>query len=494
MMVKTRFAPSPTGFLHVGGLRTALFAYLLAKKNKGKFILRIEDTDQKRFVPGGMENIISSLNWAGLKIDEGVKLDKNKQIIQVGENGPYIQSQRLDIYKKYVQQLLDQGDAYYCFCSKERLDNLRTEQEKQGLPTKYDGHCRNLTPEEVKTKIANGEKYVVRLKMPQIGETVINDLIRGEVRFKNELVDDQVILKSDGFPTYHLAVVVDDYLMGVTHVIRGEEWLPSTPKHVFLYQKLGWNLPNFVHLPLLVNENRKKLSKRHGDVSVKDYIEKGYLPEALINFIALLGWNPGDDREFFSLAELECEFDIKRISKNSAVFDFKKLNWYNQHYIRQKSLDELLNLVLPYLQQAGLEIEKYESTWLKKVIALEKNRVEKLSDFPAALKFIFELPDYNKELLIWKKADLNDAKDKLIKLIDFLNHFDNKEEEWTEKKIEEKIIIWLKENNFGVGNVLWPMRVALSGLDKSPNPFEIASVLGKAETLRRLQLAIDKIN
>lgn len=307
-MVKTRFAPSPTGYLHVGGLRTALYAYCFAKQNKGKFLLRIEDTDRERFVADGTLNILKSLEWVGLIQDEGVTRDKKGEIIQKGKNGPYIQSERLDIYKKYIDELVDKGHAYFCFCSAERLEEVRTIQQKNKLPTGYDGHCRDLDPVEAKKRLQNGEKCVVRMNMPKEGETVFFDEIRGEIRIKNCLVDDQIIMKSDGFPTYHLAVVVDDHLMGITHIIRGEEWLSSVPKHLQLYKYFGWETPKMAHLPLLLNADKSKLSKRQGDVAVEDYRNKGYLPEAILNFVAFLGWNPGDERELFTLKDL-----IKRI-------------------------------------------------------------------------------------------------------------------------------------------------------------------------------------
>ena len=360
-MIKTRFAPSPTGLLHIGGLRTALFSYLIAKKNSGKFILRIEDTDQERFVEGGIENIIRSLKWAGIDVDEGVDIEgkgergKGKEgvIVQKGENGPYIQSERLDIYQKHIQKLLDGGHAYYCFCSKERLEELRKAQEVNKQPTLYDGHCRNLTAEELQKKLAEKQTYVVRMKMPKEGTVKFVDLIRCEVEFKNELIDDQVLLKSDGFPTYHLAHIVDDHLMGITHVIRGEEWLPSVPKHLKLYEMFGWELPQFAHIPLLVNEQKQKLSKRHGDVSVEDFINKGYLPEAMVNFIAFLGWNPGGDREIFSLKELEKEFSLEKVGKSAAVFNREKLDWYNAQYIRKMSLKELTERCLSFFGERG---------------------------------------------------------------------------------------------------------------------------------------------
>ncbi|PIT87772.1 MAG: glutamate--tRNA ligase, partial [Candidatus Magasanikbacteria bacterium CG10_big_fil_rev_8_21_14_0_10_40_10] len=357
---KTRFAPSPTGWLHIGSLRTALFAYLFAKKNNGIFLLRIEDTDRERYMEGGVENILHSLDWAKIKPDEGVALDANGQTNQIGDNGPYIQSQRLEIYHKYIQELIDHDKAYYCFCSKERLDQLRADQQANNQPTGYDGQCRNLSLADARVRVQAGEKYVVRMKMPQDGTTKFNDLIRGQVEFQNNLIDDQVLLKADGYPTYHLAVVVDDHLMKITHIIRGEEWLSSTPKHILLYQMFGWTPPEFAHLSLLINEKKQKLSKRHGDVSVHDYIDKGYLPEALINFVAFLGWNPGDEREMFSLEELTKEFDFNKVSKSAAVFNMAKLDWYNGQYIRNLNIDELTRRCLPFLVRAGLIDQKME--------------------------------------------------------------------------------------------------------------------------------------
>src|SRR5690625_4374730 len=289
---RLRFAPSPTGYLHIGGLRTALYNYLFAQHNNGKFILRIEDTDQTRYVEGAIENLVESLQWAGIKYDEGVFLENNK-LVQKGDYGHYIQSERLDIYRKYVDQLIESGDAYYCFCSKERLDAVREEQKIKGLIPKYDGFCRSLTLDEAKKRIANGEEHVVRLKLPPSRDIKFNDLVRGDIVINTDDIDDQVLLKSDGYPTYHMAVVVDDHLMKITHIVRGEEWLSSTPKHVYLYEVFGWEKPTYVHLPTVLNKDRKKLSKRHGDVSVDDFREKGYLPEGLVNYLALVGWKLG---------------------------------------------------------------------------------------------------------------------------------------------------------------------------------------------------------
>jgi len=487
-MIKTRFAPSPTGFLHVGGLRTALYAYLFAKQNNGHFILRIEDTDQKRLVEGGIENIINSLNWANLIADEGVGLDKKGAIEQVGDNGPYIQSQRLDKYKKHADELLANGHAYHCFCTAERLAELRDCQQKNKLPTGYDGHCRDINPEEAQKRVAAGEAFVIRMKMPKEGETKFNDLIRGEVVFKNELVDDQVIMKTDGFPTYHLAVVVDDHFMEITHVIRGEEWLSSTPKHLQLYKYFGWDAPLLAHLPLLLNADKSKLSKRQGDVAVEDYIKKGYLPEAMINFVAFLGWNPGTEQELFTLDELVREFKIEKINKSGGVFNLEKLDWFNQQYIRKLSNEELVDKAMPWLKEQ-LKINDNQLELLKIAVALEKERITILSELPTAIKFIFELPDYSSSLLVWKKSSAEEVKKILPELAKFLNSIQT----WNKESIESEVKKWIGEQGYQNGNVLWPLRVTLSGQDKSPGPFEIAEVLGKEETIKRISLAVNKL-
>jgi nondiscriminating glutamyl-tRNA synthetase len=495
MKIKTRFAPSPTGMLHVGGLRTALFGYLFAKKHGGTFMLRIEDTDRERFVEGGVENMISSLQWAGVTIEEGVSMNETGDVIQKGNLGPYIQSERLPIYQKYITELLDKGHVYHCFCTKERLTLLRETQEKNKLPTGYDGTCRDLSRTEVDARIASGEKFVIRMKMPNEGVTVLEDLVRGRVEFKNALVDDQVLIKADGFPTYHFALIVDDHTMEVTHVTRSEEWLSSTPKHIQLYKMFGWEAPQFAHLSLLVNEKKQKLSKRHGDVSVQDFKEKGYLPEALINFIAFLGWNPGDEREIFSLAELEQEFDFDKLSKAAAVFNVEKLNWYNKQYMMAMDSRELAKRVAPFLQNQGLiqslpESEK-ELEDLAQIIDLEKGRATTLRDFPDALGFVFadEL-SYDAQLLVWKKSTREDCHTKLSLLATFL---DSKEgSTWTKEVLETQTMAWIAEQGFGVGDVLWPMRTALSGQKNSPGPFEIAAVLGKTRTLERLRVGIDR--
>ncbi len=493
MVIKTRFAPSPTGYLHIGNLRTALYSYLFAKQNNGKFLLRIEDTDRKRYVADGVTNILKSLYWAGIVPDEGVKLDCGStgeyQVIQAGNNGPYIQSERLNIYKKYVDELIEKDHAYYCFCTSKRLAELREYQQDKKLPTGYDGQCLEINIEEAKKRILTGEKYVVRMKMPKIGEIVFKDLIRGEVKIKNELVDDQVLLKSDGFPTYHLAVVVDDHLMEITHIIRGEEWISSVPKHIQLYKYFGWEVPQMAHLSLLLNSDKSKLSKRQGDVAVEDYIKKGYLPETIVNFIAFLGWNPGGDKELFTLDELIKEFSLEKVGKSGAVFNLEKLDWYSTQHIKATDLTELTNKCLPFLEKAGFKNEKFD--WLKKVVNLEKERISKLSDLPDAIRFIFELPNYDSNLLVWKKSIAQETKNNLIKLKEFLNTISV--QEWNLTTLQQKVGEWIKTSNLTNGEVLWPIRVALSGQQNSPGPYEIADVLGKEKTIERIELAISKL-
>jgi nondiscriminating glutamyl-tRNA synthetase len=487
--IKTRFAPSPTGFLHVGGLRTALYSYLLVKQNDGKFILRIEDTDRKRGVEKGTERIIETLSKF-IDWDEGPKLDEKGKITETGENGPYIQSKRTEVYKKYVDKLLEEGRAYYCFCSSERLDKMRQEQTANKQAPKYDGHCRDLSKEEIDEKIKKGEKHVIRFKVKSGEDVQFEDLIKGKVSFSTNTIDDQVLMKSDGFPTYHLAVVVDDHLMGITHVIRGDEWLPSTPKHILLYQAFDWEVPKFAHLPLLLNTDRSKLSKRQGDVAVEDYLKKGYLKESLLNFIALLGWNPGEgsEQEVFSLEELIKKFDIKKVHKGGAVFDLKKLDWMNGQYIKNKSDEDLLNLAKPFLEKylSGKEID-FDEEFLKKIIHIEKTRATKLSDFAEEIDFYFEQPAYEKDLLRWKEI----TSEEVVKYLETMRDALGKTGFDSVSTIQESL---LKVAGDKRGEHLWPLRVALSGAEKSPSPFEIAWVIGKEESLKRINEGMDRIS
>jgi len=493
--IRTRIPPSPTGMFHVGSLRTALFDYLFAKNQGGDFLLRIEDTDRERFVEGATENIVESLYWASIPPDEGVMFDDAKNITQVGEMGPYVQSERLDIYKKYADQLIEQGNAYYCFCTKERLDDLRKMQELNKQPTGYDGHCKTLSKEEVQLKLDANTPYVVRLHMPDEGATSWNDMVRGDVLFENKLIDDQVLMKTDGFPTYHLAVVVDDHLMEITHVFRGEEWLSSTPKHIVLYDMFGWEKPVYAHLPLLVNEKKQKLSKRHGDVSVFDFKKKGYLPEAMVNFVAFLGWNPGTDQEMFTLEELVTAFDFEHVNKSAAVFNYEKLDWYNKEWMKKIEIADLAKRAKPFFQASeDIDHARLEDTdFFEGVVKLGRERANTLQDIVENTKFLFaNTLSYETELLKWRKSDLPDAREKLAQLSEFLTSLTNAS--WTEEGIEENVMTWIKEHEYGVGDVLWPTRVALSGQQYSPGPFEIMAVLGKEKSLTRIGEGQDKIS
>ena len=481
---RLRLAPSPTGFLHLGNLRTALFGYLLAKSMGGQYILRIEDTDQKREVEGAIDSLINILSWVGISFDEGPNLG--------GKFGPYIQSQRLDIYKKHTDELLAKGGAYRCFCSAERLTKMREEQAAAHQAPRYDRACRNLSREEVEARVANNEPFVIRQAMPLEGSVKVHDELRGEIIWQAADLEDHVLIKSDGVPTYQFASVVDDRLMKISHVTRGEEWLPSFPKNILLYQAFGWELPKFIHLPLILNKGGGKLSKRQGDVFVEDYKAKGYLPEALINFCALLGWHPKSDKEIFSLQELEKEFNIEGLGVSPAIFDQDKLDYLNGYYIRQKSVEELTELCIPYLlnnkqQTTNNKPTDAELNHIKKVVALEQERLKNLSEIKERTGFFFAEPEYEADLLIWKdlsreqvKNNLTELKTKIDELADF-------------SKLEEGIMSWLKETGKKNGDYLWPLRVALTGLKASPGPFEVALVLGKEKTLARLTAAINKL-
>lgn len=505
--IRVRFAPSPTGQLHVGGLRTALYNYLFAKKNNGEMLLRIEDTDRKRYVEGATENLIKSLEWAEIKWDEGVYLknsklqisnNKNKDsknypgIMEAGEFGPYIQSERLEIYKKYAEQLVQEGKAYYCFCEPERLEKMRENQVTEKKAPMYDRYClHNLSAEEINENLKKECPYTIRLKVPENDRVVFDDMIRGKVSFSTNTIDDQVLLKSDGFPTYHLANVVDDHLMGITHTIRAEEWLPSTPKHVLLYRSFGWNVPIFAHLPLLLSAEKKKLSKRQGDVAVEDYVKKGYLKEALINFVALLGWNPGEGKtkEIFSMEELISEFNISKVHKAGAVFDLKKLDWINGQYIKKLSLEDLYQKTLPFLKEKDFFKNAHEECrdeqYIKKILSIEQERMSKLSDVGDENKFFFnDIFIYNAELLKWKGMSNEDIKKSLEKARIVLESISEKE--WSREKLEEKLLEAAGENR---GGFLWPLRVALTGQQYSPSPFDVAWIIEKNESLRRIERA-----
>lgn len=473
MNIKTRFAPSPTGFLHIGSLRTVLYNYFFAKKHNGTFLLRIEDTDQERYVEGAAESLVKTLHQLNLDYDEGPGR---------GENGPYIQSERLEIYNKFARQLLDSSHAYYCFCSKERLEQLRNQQQIAKQTTKYDRFCCKLSNNEIQKRLLENEPYVVRMKIPD-GKTTFYDEIRGDVTIDNNEIDDQVLLKADGFPTYHLAVVVDDHLMGVTHVIRGEEWISSVPKHVLLYQWFGFSLPVYAHLPLILNQDKSKLSKRQDDVAVEDYLTKGFLEEALVNFVYLLGFNPTSNREIYSREELIQYFDLKKINKSGAVFDINKLLWMNSQYIKQLSNEILTERVKSFL------CREVENDILYRICAVEKTRINVLTDINQMLDVYLSQSNYDKELLIWKKSNIKDTVLQLKNILAFLSQSSDSIFEDI-NLIERMLTVYIKDNGLQNGNVLWPLRVALSGLDKSASPFEFMWVLKKEETLKRIAHAI----
>lgn len=491
--IVTRFAPSPTGMMHVGSLRTALYSYLWARHNGGQFILRIEDTDRERMVPGATEQIINTLKWAGLEYDAGPILAPDGQLIERGEQGPYIQSKRTAIYRKYAEELVKKGHGYRCFCPPADLEAMRADQQKRGVPPMYDRRCLQLTDQQIQQKLQARLPFVVRLKVPRGGYTVFKDVVRQRVQFENKLVDDQVLLKSDGFPTYHLAVVVDDHFMEVTDVIRGEEWLPSTPKHILLYQAFGWTPPHYAHLPLLVNRERKKLSKRQGDVAVDDYIKKGYLKDAILNFIALLGWNPKTAEEVFSLAELVKRFNLNQVHKAPAVFDLEKLDWINGKYIRSLPVSQVRDLSEQYLcSLPGYDNSRANTRFVENAIALEQPRIKKLSDLPEAIGFFFSPKlEYNPARLIWRKSDRTKTEAALEIALKQLAAMPS--DDFNKAKLETTMLAFAKGRGIDNGTMFWPMRYCLSGKEKSPSPFEIMSVLGKERTLQRLTAGLEKL-
>lgn len=486
-MIRDRFAPSPTGNVHVGSLRTALYNYLFAKKNNGQFLLRLEDTDRTRYEEGAVENLLNALMVTGVVPDEGL-FEEDGKIVQRGDCGPYIQSERLDIYKKYIDQLLENGQAYYCFCTKERLDEVREKQKAAGETPRYDGHCRNLPKEEVEARVAAGEPYVIRLKLPEDHVVAFDDAVRGRIEINTNDLDDQVLIKTDGFPTYHFAVVIDDHLMGITHVIRGEEWLPSTPKHVYLYECFGWEQPQYVHLSNILNDDHKKLSKRQGDVSVGDFLKKGYLPEALINFLALLGWSPENEQEIFSMDELIEAFDLSRINKSGAVFDRAKLDWMNAHYIKELPIEELTARMIPYLLNAGYiteaDVEK-RMPWLEKVGELMRERLNYFAQVPEETKMLFdrnfEITD-SESLDILKEETVPVLFNALVEKITESDVVDTERAKAILKEIQKEH----KAEKIKGKMLYMPTRIMLTGEMHGPDLTLIMDVLGKEELLLRL--------
>lgn len=474
MKVRTRFAPSPTGYMHVGNLRTALYAYLLAKSKGGDFILRIEDTDQERYVEGAVDIIYRTLLETGLIHDEGPDVG--------GPFGPYIQSERRELYKKYAEELVNSSNAYYCFCDKERLEAVRAKQVESKQIPKYDGHCSRLSKEEVADKLASGAPYVIRQKIPK-GSTTFHDEVFGSITVLNSTLDDNVLLKADGLPTYNFANVIDDHLMGITHIIRGNEYLSSTPKYNLLYEAFSWDIPTYIHCPPVMKDAQNKLSKRNGDASYEDLIEKGYLKDAVINYIALLGWSPGDDSEIFTLEELINIFDVKGISKSPAIFDIAKLDWLNGEYLRKMTLDEFHALALPYYKSIKSDID------FKKLSALLQQRTVKLSDIPEQVDFIDSLPSYETELYISKKMKTNEENSlsSLEAVLETLKSVND----WTHDAIHEALFELIGKLEVKNGIILWPLRVAVSGKAFTPGGgIELATILGKEESLRRIEKGI----
>jgi glutamyl-tRNA synthetase len=480
--MRTRFPPSPTGFLHVGGLRTALYNELLARQTKGKFLMRIEDTDQERSVPGAVENLLEGMHWAGIHPDEGVMMEKG-EVVEKGTHGPYFQSKRLDLYRKYADELIAKGHAYHCFCTKERLDEMRKKQEQQKKAPMYDRHCLNLSKEEVAAKLAEGLPHVIRMRVPHERTITFNDEIRGDVKFQGHTVDDQVLLKSDGFPTYHLAHVVDDHLMEIDLVMRGEEWLSSLPKHLLLFEYLGWTPPKYAHVSLLLNKDRTKLSKRQNSVSVQEYMEKGYLPEVMINFLALLGWNPGTTQEIFTHAELIEQFSLERVQKAGAIFDLEKLDWLQGQWMRKIPLKDFTERVRHLVPAA-----KNDSDFEAKA-ALIRERITFFHEAPEMLKFFYEEPTASKELLANEKQKV--TADMLPQIFSVLEKTLSavSEKDWKEEHLLTIIRAAAEANAMKLGQLMWPLRSALTGLPYSPGAPEVAAALGKEKTMTRIKAA-----
>ena len=479
MEVRTRFAPSPTGYMHIGNLRTALYEYLIAKSKGGKFILRIEDTDQERYVEGAVDSVYNTLKVTGLEHDEGRDKD--------GGYGPYIQSERmkLGIYMKYALELVEKGEAYYCFCTKERLDSLKESNAEGDAFAKYDRHCLSLTKEEIDENLKSGKPFVIRQKMPQEGTTTFNDVVYGSITVDNSELDDQILIKSDGMPTYNFANVVDDHLMNITHVVRGSEYLSSTPKYNLLYKAFGWDAPEYVHLPPVMKDAHNKLSKRNGDASFGDLVDKGYIPEAIVNYIALLGWSPSDNTEIFTLEELKQKFDISGLSKSPAIFDTAKLTWMNGEYIKNMEQEKYLSLVVPRLEK----VIKNKSLDLKKIALLLQKRLETLNDIPTLVDFFDSLPEYETSLYVHKKMKTTEeiALSSLKAAVPVIEGIDK----WEESVIHDALINLVTELGIKNGQLLWPIRTALSGKPTSPGgAIELADILGKEETLKRIEEGI----
>lgn len=473
--VRTRFAPSPTGYLHIGGLRTAMYAYLFAKKNNGKFILRIEDTDTERYVDGAVEIIYNTLKDAGINYDEGPDIG--------GNYGPYIQTERKNIYLEYAKKLVELGGAYYCFCDKDRLNELK----EQGF-TKYDKHCLNLTKEEVEEKLKSGVPYVIRQKIDEEGTCSYEDMVFGHIQVDNKDMEDGILIKSDGLPTYNFANVIDDHLMGINYVIRGTEYLSSTPKYNLLYSAYGWEIPHYMHLQPIMKDANHKLSKRNGDASYQDLIEKGYLKEAIINYIALLGWSPKDDSEKFTLKELEEKFDVAGLSKSPSIFDIDKLRWLNGEYIKTMSVEEFTKHALPYYEQSDIKgMFDYD-----KLSELLIQRVEVLTEIPEKINFLASLPEFDLEMFFNKKqkSDKEIAKKVLPEALKVLEEI----EDFTKENVHDRLMELVQKLEMKNSQVLWCVRIAVTGMMSTPGgAMEMIDILGKQESIRRIKKSIERL-
>ncbi len=477
--IRTRFAPSPTGRMHVGNLRTALYAYLIAKHEGGDFLLRIEDTDQERFVEGALDIIYNTLQKTGLIHDEGP--DKDKGV------GPYVQSERQKqgIYLEYAKKLIEKGEAYYCFCDKERLAGLRTEIVEGKEISIYDKHCLSLTKEEVEEKLKMGVPYVIRQNNPTEGTTTFHDELYGDITVENSELDDMILIKSDGFPTYNFANVVDDHLMGITHVVRGNEYLSSSPKYNRLYEAFGWEVPIYVHCPLITNEEHKKLSKRSGHSSFEDLIEQGFLTEAIVNFVALLGWSSEDNREIFSLEELVKAFDYHHMSKSPAVFDITKLSWMNGEYIKAMDFERFYSIAEEYIKKA---VPKARDE--KKIASLVKTRIERFTDIEEQIDFLRELPEYDPEMYVHKK--MKTTKETSLAVLEEVLPILEKQEDYTNDALYGTLLEFIKEKGYKNGYVMWPIRTAVSGKQSTPGgATELMELLGKEESLQRIKKGIE---
>lgn len=491
MSVRVRYAPSPTGELHLGSLRTVIFDWLVARQTKdGAFLMRVEDTDQARLVEGALERQLKDMAWMGLVPDEGVYLDERGKVAQRGKLGPYIQSERLEIYRKYANELIEKGEAYRCFATAEELEKMRSEQQSRNEPPHYDRRYRDLPKKESERRCDAGEPFVVRHALPLDREVKAHDIIRGELTFNTKDLDDYVLLKSDGFPTYQLANVVDDHLMEISHVIRGEEWIPSLPKNVLLYEAFGWQPPQFAHVPVILGpDGRHKLSKRDGDVNVDQYRARGYLPDALFNMLSFLGWSPGTEEEFFTRDELVRRFDLTRVQKAPAKFDFDRLDYVNGWYIRKMTVGELASAIMPFMLADGLPVE--HGSFLLAVTASIQERLKHLDEAPELARFYYNRPKVDgglQELIIPKKSDLAATTEVLRKVTDYLETIPKND--WTTEQLEERLRLFIAMGEYSNMLVLWPIRAALTGLSASPGAFEVLAVLGKDESVHRLKAVV----